>query len=151
MEQIYEDGLARAIGVSNFLVHHLEDLIADSNLVPMVNQVEFHPRLRQPELMEYCREHQIQLEAWSPLLKGGLGKLPELEQIGARYGKTAAQIVLRWDLQHEVVTIPKSAHRQRIEENADIFDFELLAEDMAKIDALDKDERTGDHPDNVAF
>lgn len=151
LEKLYHAGRVRAIGVSNFLVHHLDELLQQTDLMPMVNQVEFHPRLVQPELLRYCRENKVQLEAWSPIMKGKVGELPELVRLAEKYGKTPAQLVLRWDLDHEVVTIPKSVHRERIEENAQIFDFEITPEDMAAIDALDRGERLGPDPDNFDF
>lgn len=151
MEEIYHSGRAKAIGVSNFLVHHLQDILEDSDIVPAVNQVEFHPFLVQPELLNFCKEHQIQLEAWSPLIRGEIVSVPEAQKLAEKYQKTPAQIALRWDLQHEVVTIPRSIHRNRIEENAQIFDFELSDEDMALLDALDAGRRIGPDPDNFNF
>ncbi|UFJ39479.1 aldo/keto reductase [Brevibacillus humidisoli] len=150
LEKLYKDGHVRAIGVSNFQVHHLEDLMADSEVVPMVNQVEFHPLLTQQELRTFCRQHSIQLEAWSPLMQGNLDQ-PLLTQLAEKYGKTPAQIVLRWDLQNQVVTIPKSVTEHRIRENANIFDFELSAEDMEQISGLNQDKRFGPDPDNFNF
>jgi len=150
LEKLYTDGSVRAIGVSNFHVHHLEDVLAQSEIAPMVNQVEFHPLLSQPELRAFCKEKQIQLEAWSPLMQGNLD-IPLLTELGAKYGKSAAQIVLRWDLQHGVVTIPKSVTASRIQQNADVFDFELSPEDMAKLDALNENRRFGPDPDNFNF
>jgi diketogulonate reductase-like aldo/keto reductase len=151
LEQLHRAGRARAIGVSNFLVHHLEDLIESAEIVPLVNQVEFHPALQNPPLQHYCRERHIQLEAYSPLMRGRLGEVPELAEVGWKYGKTPAQVALRWMLQKGVVAIPKSVHRERIRENAAIFDFDLAEEDMAVIDRLDRDLRTGAHPDLFNF
>jgi diketogulonate reductase-like aldo/keto reductase len=151
LERIYRSGRARAIGVSNFLVHHLEDLLAKAEIVPMVNQVEFHPWLQSPPLQAYCRERNIQLEAYSPLLRGRLGQVKALGVIGQKYGKTPAQVALRWILQKGVVAIPKSVHRERIRENAALFDFELAEADMAAIDRLDRGYRTGGDPDNFYF
>jgi len=148
--QLYKDGRVRAIGVSNFQVHHLKDIIEDSGVVPAVNQVEFHPLLNQPELRSFCKEQGIQLEAWSPLMQGNL-EHPTLTPIAAKYGKTPAQIILRWDLQHNVVTIPKSVNEQRIIDNAKIFDFALSAEDMALIDGMNQNKRFGPDPDNFNF
>jgi diketogulonate reductase-like aldo/keto reductase len=147
LERLYREGRVRAIGVSNFLVHHLDDLLADCEIVPMVNQVEFHPHLVQPELLAYCRDRRIQLEAWSPLMRGEALGLPEVEAIGRKYGKSPAQVVLRWDLEHDVITIPKSSRREHLAANADIFDFELTPEDIAAIDALDQNRRVGPDPD----
>jgi len=151
MEKIYESGRAKAIGVSNFMIHHLENILAESQIVPTVNQVEFHPYLIQPDLLRFCQNHQIQLEAWSPLVKGEIVKEPVAQKLAEEYNKTPAQIVLRWDLQHEVVTIPKSTHSNRIAENAQIYDFELSQEDMKALDALDAGRRTGPDPDNFNF
>ncbi|KUP35543.1 glyoxal reductase [Bacillus halotolerans] len=151
LEKLYKDGKIRAIGVSNFQVHHLEELLKDAEIKPMVNQVEFHPRLTQKELRDYCKKQGIQLEAWSPLMQGQLLDNEVLTQIAEKYNKSVAQVILRWDLQHEVVTIPKSIKEHRIIENADIFDFELSQEDMDKIDALNHDERVGPNPDELLF
>ncbi len=151
LETIYESGRARAIGVSNFLIHHLQDVMADARIMPMVDQVEFHPRLQQPELQAFCREHSIQLEAWRPLMKGKVLEIPELVSLGEKYGKTAVQVTLRWMIQRGVVAIPKSGNRDRIFSNIDIFDFELSKADMAIIDGLDRNERMGRHPDNFHF
>jgi diketogulonate reductase-like aldo/keto reductase len=151
MEQLLEAGRTRAIGVSNFLIHHLDALAAQASVIPAVNQVEFHPHLVQPRLREACRQRGIVFEAWSPLMRGRVVKVDTLNRIGREHGKTAAQVVLRWDLQHEVVTIPKSVHQQRIIENADVFDFELTDEQMGAIDALDRDTRLGPDPDNFNF
>ncbi|WP_431784475.1 glyoxal/methylglyoxal reductase [Bacillus subtilis] len=151
LEKLYKDGKIRAIGVSNFQVHHLEELLKDAEIKSMVNQVEFHPRLTQKELRDYCKAQGIQLEAWSPLMQGQLLDNEVLTQIAEKHNKSVAQVILRWDLQHEVVTIPKSIKEHRIIENADIFDFELSQEDMDKIDALNKDERVGPNPDELLF
>ncbi|MDQ0247130.1 diketogulonate reductase-like aldo/keto reductase [Bacillus fengqiuensis] len=151
LEKLYKDGRVRAIGVSNFQIHHLEDLMKDAEIKPMVNQVEYHPRLAQKELREFCQKNGIQLEAWSPLMQGELLNDETLKEIAEKHNKSVAQVILRWDLQNEVVTIPKSIKEHRIIENADIFDFELTAEDMDKIDALNEDRRIGPDPDNFDF
>lgn len=151
LERIHEDGRARAIGVSNFMVHHLKDLLDDAEVTPAVNQVEFHPWLVQPALLEFCQDNGIFLEAWSPIMRGKVNEVPEIAAIAERHGKTPAQIVLRWDLQHRVITIPKSVRQERIVANADIFDFELGEDDMTTIDALDRGQRLGPDPDNFNF
>lgn len=151
LEDIYKSGKVKAIGVSNFLVNHLEDILADGHITPAVDQVEFHPYLRQPNLLTFCKKHNIQLEAWSPLMRGKILTVPEILKLADKYQKTSAQIVLRWDLQHGVVTIPKSVHRERIFENIQIFDFELLPEHMALLDQLDQGNRIGPDPDNFEF
>jgi len=151
VETIYDSGRARSIGVSNFLVHHLQNLLQEARIVPMVDQVEFHPYLQQPDLQAFCREHQIQLEAWRPIMKGKVYQVPELVELGQKYGKTPVQITLRWMIQRGVVAIPKSEQKESIQSNADIFDFELDAEDLALIDDLDRHERLGADPDNFHF
>lgn len=151
LEYLYKQGRARAIGVSNFLKHHLEDLMQSAEIIPMVNQVEFHPYLIQQELLDYCKEKQIQYEAWSPLMKGKIFSVDIVNQLADKYGKTPSQVVLRWDLQKGIITIPKSVRRERIITNAQLFDFELSQEDMALIDNLDKDYRIGADPDNFNF
>lgn len=147
LEKLYKDGRVRAIGVSNFNIHHLEEILANSEIVPMVNQVEYHPRFNQRELHEYCKKNGIQLEAWSPLMQGGLLNDPVLVEIAEKYNKSTAQIIIRWDLQTGVVTIPKSTKPHRIAENADVFDFELSQEDMDKINGLNQDKRMFADPD----
>lgn len=151
LETLYKDGRVKAIGVSNFQVHHLEDLMSNAAIKPMVNQVEFHPRLSQQELLAYSRANDIQLEAWSPLMQGGLMDEPILLELAAKYNKSVAQIILRWDVHHGVVTIPKSTNAQRIIENAALFDFELSQADMARIDSLNRNQRVGPDPDNFDF
>ncbi|RXJ02765.1 aldo/keto reductase [Anaerobacillus alkaliphilus] len=149
LEKLYKDGLVRAIGVSNFQIHHIEDVFSICEVKPMVNQVEYHPLLTQEPLLRYCKEQQIQLEAWSPLARGQILGNPTLVELAEKYQKSPAQIVLRWDLQNGVVTIPKSVTVKRIKENADIFDFEISQEDMKLISGLNEDFRTGLHPDEI--
>ncbi|BBI36461.1 aldo/keto reductase [Cohnella abietis] len=151
LETLYKAGRVKAIGVSNFHIHHIEDLMESATIKPMVDQVEFHPQLSQQELVKYCKEHEIQFEAWSPLMQGKLLDNPVLQEIAGQHNKSIAQIILRWDLQHGIVTIPKSTKEHRIIENSDIFDFELSAENMARIDALNKNLRVGPDPDNFNF
>lgn len=151
LEKLYKDGRVKAIGVSNFQIHHLEDVMADAEVVPMVNQVEYHPRLTQVDLHDFCKSHNIQLEAWSPLMKGEILDHPVLEEIAAKTEKTPAQVILRWDLQNGVVTIPKSIKEHRIIQNSQVFDFELTDEDMERISALNENHRTGADPDNFDF
>lgn len=151
LEKLYKDGRVRAIGVSNFHVHHLKDLLVDAEIKPMVNQVEYHPHLAQTELLEFCKAEGIQMEAWSPLKQGELLSEPTIIEIAEKHKKSSAQVILRWDLQNEVVTIPKSIKEHRLIENADIFDFELSAEDMDRLNSLNKNERVGPDPDNFNF
>lgn len=151
LEELYAKGEIKAIGISNFLVHHLEEFLPHCKVLPAVNQVEFHPALVQPDLLEYCRKKNIQLEAWSPIMKGQVNEVPLLIVLAEKYRKTPVQLALRWDLQKEVVTIPKSVKPERIISNADIFDFEITPEDMVKIDQLDENRRLGFHPDKIPF
>lgn len=148
-EKLLKDGYVRAIGVSNFEPKHLQDIMNHFEVVPAVNQVEFHPYLTQRELYEFCRAHHIQLEAWSPLMRGGeLLNHPLILRLAEKYSKTPAQIVLRWDLQQEVVTIPKSVRRERIAENAQLFDFQLSQEEVAEITALNRNQRSFEYDPN---
>lgn len=150
-EKLYKDGKVRAIGVSNFHQHHLENLLVDAEITPMVNQIELHPLLSQEPLREYCQSKNIKVEAWSPLGNGKLLDNPVLKEIGEKYNKTVAQVILRWDVQNDIITIPKSTKEHRIIENANIFDFELSPEDIQTINSLNKNERTGADPDNFNF
>lgn len=151
LETIYENGQAKAIGVSNFHIHHLKDLFNHSDIVPAVNQVECHPRLVQNELITFCKSHNIQFESWAPIMQGKVNDIEVLKKIGKQYGKTPVQVTLRWNLDKGIVTIPKSVKEHRLASNADIFDFSLTAEDIAAIDALDKHQRIGPDPDNFDF
>lgn len=123
----------------------------DADIKPMVNQVELHPLLSQQELLSFSKEHDIQLEAWSPLMQGQLFDHPVLNDIAANHSKSVAQVILRWDLQRGIVTIPKSIKEQRIIDNANVFDFTLTNEEMARIDALNENRRVGPDPDNFDF
>lgn len=151
LEYLYKEKKVRAIGVSNFHSHHLDTLLEKAKIVPMVNQVEFHPYLTQKELRAYCKSHNIQVEAWSPLMQGHFLEDETILQLAEKYNRTPAQIILRWDIENEVVTIPKSITPSRIEENANIFDFELETEDRRVIDQLNKNHRFGADPDNFDF
>ncbi len=151
LEKLYSQGKARAIGVSNFLVHHLQELGQASAVKPAVNQVEFHPFLVQKELLDYEASQGIRPEAWAPLIRTrGFGN-PVIAGLAAKYSRTPAQIILRWDHQLGVVTIPKSVHRERIEENSRIFDFALEQADVEKLTALDQGARIGPNPDTIDF
>jgi diketogulonate reductase-like aldo/keto reductase len=149
-EKLYGDGFVRAIGVSNFQEHHLLDIFETSKIKPMVDQVELHPLLSQTNLRDFCQKHKIQVEAWSPLMQGHLD-VPLLTELAGKYGKSAAQVVLRWDLQNEIVVIPKSVHEARIVENSGVFDFELSDDDMSSINELSRGKRFGPDPDNFHF
>ncbi|MFF0063393.1 aldo/keto reductase [Streptomyces sp. NPDC005279] len=150
LEKIYTDGRAKAIGVSNFLPEHLERLIGETSIVPAVNQIELHPQLQQAETRAFHEEHGIKTEAWSPLGQGkGLLEVPTVVAIAQKHGRTPAQVVLRWHLQIGNVAIPKSVTPSRIRENVDIFGFELDADDLAALAALDEGKRLG--PDPATF
>ena len=151
MEAFRRRGLARSIGVSNYHIHHLEDVLREAEVVPAVNQVECHPELTQVELADFCAGKGIAFEPWSPLGAGKLLQDPTLLSIAEKYGKTVAQIILRWDLQRDFICIPKSVHKERIEANAQIFDFALAQEDMDRIFALNKNARVGADPETFTF
>jgi 2,5-diketo-D-gluconate reductase A len=146
--EFYRDGRARSIGVSNFQPHHLRRLHAQSEIPPAVNQIEVSPYLTQNDLRVFCAEHQIAIEAWSPLARGGeLLADPAVTQVARSTGKTPAQVVLRWHIERGDIVFPKSVTPARISENFDIFDFELSGEEVAMISALNRDQRTGPNPD----
>ena len=152
LEYLYKEGRVKAIGVSNFQVHHLQDLLNDAEIKPVINQIELHPYLSQEKVREFCKVNDIQVEAWSPLMAGnGLLENEMLREIAKKYNKTVAQIVLRWDLQSQVITIPKSTNEGRLLQNIDIFDFNLSKDDIEKIDSLNQDLRVGPDPDNFDF
>jgi 2,5-diketo-D-gluconate reductase A len=147
MEDFYRSGRAKSIGVSNFQPHHLRRLMAESSIRPAVNQIEVHPYLTQDEVRAFGAEHQIATEAWSPLAKGLVLDDPTIVRIAESLGRTPAQVTLRWHLQRGDIVFPKSVTRSRMEENFDIFDFELSSTNLTDISALNRDERTGPDPD----
>lgn len=151
MEDLYEEGLVKAIGVCNFQIHHLEKLAETARITPMLNQIETHPLFQQKELREYMEKHGIAHEAWAPLAQGrdGLFENPTLQGIGDKYGKSTAQVMLRWHLQRDTIIIPKSVHEHRIIENANLFDFTLTDEDMKAIEQLDTGSRVFGDPDDI--
>jgi 2,5-diketo-D-gluconate reductase A len=153
MEEFKADGRARSIGVSNFQVPHLERLLAETDVVPAVNQIELHPYLANAEVKAYGEEHGIATEAWSPIAQGAVLDDETLTRIAGEHGKTVAQTVLRWHIQHDNIIFPKSTTPERIKENFELFDFELSDDEIAAIDALDKGEegRTGAHPDSFDY
>ncbi|MBL1225095.1 aldo/keto reductase [Enterococcus sp. BWR-S5] len=151
MEEIYASGRAKAIGVSNFHEHHIKDLLTTAKVKPMVDQIELHPTLTQEPLRAYLKQEGIAVEAWSPLGQGTILKDPVLVEIGKKYGKSAAQVIIRWHLQNDIIVIPKSVHEERIKENFDVFDFELSSEDIDRINQLNSDERLGSNPDSFDF
>lgn len=153
MEKIYATGKARAVGVSNFQIHHLEKVLARGGLTPAVNQIEIHPLLTNMEVRRFCGEKGIAVEAYSPL--GGQDSdaisKKTVKDIAAKHGKTPAQVLLRWDLQQDIVTIPKSIKRERIRENCRIFDFELSGDEIKALGALNENKRNGADPDDFDF
>jgi diketogulonate reductase-like aldo/keto reductase len=151
LEQLQADGLVRAIGVSNFHEGHLRQLLSVAHIPPAINQIEFHPYLQQPGLVDFCEQQGIRVQAWAPLMKGHVQEVKELVAIGQRHGKSAAQVALRWMLQRGLSTIPKSSKRERIASNADLFDFHLSAGEMAAIKALDRSQRIGPTPDRSSL
>jgi 2,5-diketo-D-gluconate reductase A len=151
LEEIYRSGRARSIGVSNFQPHHLRRLLAGSEVVPAVNQIEVHPYLVQDDVRAFGAEHGIVTEAWSPIAQGGVLDDPVITNIAKRVERTPAQVTLRWAIQRGDVIFPKSVTRSRVEENFALFDFELSADDMAEITALNRNERTGPNPDEMNF
>ena len=151
LEEIYASGRAKAIGVSNFHQHHLEDLMTTATIKPMVDQIEIHPTLTQEPLRAYLASEAIAVEAWSPLGQGKILETPTLIEIGEKHGKTAAQVIIRWHLQNDIIVIPKSSHKERIKENFDVLDFELTPEEIQQINALNIDERLGSNPDSFDF
>ncbi len=154
MEKLMQEGKIRSIGVSNFQIHHLEELEKTWNIVPAVNQIESHPYFQNQELIDYCKAKGIVVEAWSPLGGSRTTSIRDDETIkalAAKYGKTPTQVIIRWHLQRDIVVLPKSVHENFIHENFDVFDFELSAEDMAVINSLEKGTRVGADPDNFNF
>lgn len=151
MESLLAEGRTRAIGVCNFLPQHLDALARTARVLPAVDQVEFHPWLQQPGLQAYLAEHDILLEAWAPLMKGRIAEEPAIIRIAEAHGVAPAQVAVRWILQLGYATIPKSVHAERIEQNVDVFGFELSDAEMAAIDALDRGQRLGPEPDLYAW
>lgn len=151
IERLYDEKLIRATGVSNHHEHHLQKLLSKANIAPMVNQVELHPYLQQEALKAFCAEHGIAVTAWSPLGRGGVLDNPTILEIAQELGKSAAQVVLRWHLQKDTLIIPKSVTASRIEENAQIYDFELTQAQMDKMTTLNRNHRFGQDPDNFKF
>jgi diketogulonate reductase-like aldo/keto reductase len=149
MEELYKDGKAKSIGVSNYTIKHLEELLSECEVKPALNQVELHVYLQQPELVEYCKKNDIVLEAYSPLAHGYGIDNPALVAIGKKHGKSPAQVMIRWCIENGFVVLPKTTHKDRLKENMDIFDFKLDAEDMKQLKQLDKNYRTCWDPTHV--
>lgn len=147
MEELYESGVVRAIGVCNFMAHHLDRLASFANVAPTINQFEHHPLLQQPDVVAACEERDIRVTSWGPLVRGAINDIDALVDIGNEVGATPAQVTLRWMLDRGVIVIPKSVRQQRIIDNAQLFGFELSDAHAARIAALDRNHRTGPHPD----
>ena len=153
MEQLYKEGKIKSIGVSNFQKHHLEEIEKIAEIMPVVNQIESHPYFNNQELIEYCQNKDIAVEVWSPLGGGRNSVLNDeiIRNIGQKNNTSNAQVVLRWHIQRGVIVLPKSVHKERIQANYNVYDFELTDDDMKVIDGLNKDLRVGPNPDNFDF
>ena len=139
LEKLMDDGKVRAIGVSNFMIRHLEELLSNVDIIPAINQIEFNPYIYQKGLHQYCSKHYIQLEAFAPIVRARKFDDPKLLELCKKYDKTPAQILLRWAIQHDIIVIPKSVHKERIIENSLVFDFEISSEDMKILDGFHED------------
>ena len=146
LEKIHEGGRTQAVGVSNFTIRHLKELLEISEITPTVNQIEFSPFLFQKELMDYCKSNRIVVEAYTPLIRGRKFDNKIVMDLAQKHNKTPAQILIRWGLQHEIIEIPKSGNKQHLQENAEVFDFTLGIEDMFRLDELNEDFRLVDDP-----
>lgn len=151
LEELYSQGKIKAIGVSNFLPHHLEPLLENAKIKPMVNQIEFHPGMLQEETVEFCKKHDILVEAWAPFSNGQILTNPVLKEIADKYKKSVAQLSLRWIIQKGIVPLPKSVTPERIKSNLEVFDFEINEQDVDRIDKLTDCGGSGLHPDEVDF
>lgn len=151
MEHLYKEGKIKAIGVSNFKIHHLKEIMDACDIVPMVNQVELHPQFPQDELKTFCDEHNMPLMAWGPLMQGAIFEKEVMKEIADKHNKSIADVAIRWSLDRGVIAIPKSVNPERIANNAKVFDFELDEEDMKKIATLNTGERIGPDPDHITF
>ena len=149
METLRKKGRCQAIGVSNFTIRHLEELIEESHVIPSVNQVELHPFLYQKELLKYCQDRGIQVEAYSPLARGERLQDPRIASLATKYSKSPAQLMIRWGIEHGLVVIPKSTREERIRENSKVFDFDISDDDMRSLDSLNEDLRLNWDPTNV--
>ncbi|MEZ0484244.1 aldo/keto reductase [Fibrella aquatica] len=150
LEKLYADGRVRAIGVSNYYPHHLDELFSVATVTPAVNQIEFSPYCYRPDVMAYCAAKQIQVEGYAPLVRGEKQNDPRLVAIAEKYGKSTYQVLVRWSLQHGVITIPKSVNKDRIQANFDVLDFELSADDFALMNTFYDNTRIADDPTDLA-
>lgn len=151
LEELLAQGKVKSIGVSNFEPHHLEELFTFAKVTPVLNQVELHPKLAQKELRDFCQKHDIKIQAWSPLMQGQLLDNPVITAIAAKHQKTPAQVILRWDIQQDILLVVKSVHEDRMRSNADVFDFSLDEDDMNALNQLDEGLRSGPNPDEFDF
>lgn len=151
MEKLKKEGVLKGIGLSNFKIHHIEDILKEAQIKPEWNQLEIHPYFQNRETVDYCKKQGIVAEAWSPLKRGEALKDPVINGIAAKYGKSAAQVILRYDITEGVAAVPKSTNPERIKENISIFDFSLSDEDIEKIKKLDSNKRSYRDPDNHGF
>lgn len=149
LEKLYKDGRVKAIGVSNFLDHHLKELLATAEITPAVDQIELHPKLMQKSTVDFCKENDIAVQSWSPLGRARYLDDPSLTKLAEKYEKTVPQIIIRWHIQHDFIVIPKSTKAERQKENLSVFDYELSEADMKNIDHLDEGLRIGSHPDQI--
>ncbi len=151
MEELYKNGLVRAIGVCNFQIHHLEYLLSECQIVPAVNQVEVHPEFTRPELHNFCREHNIQIEAWSPLMQGSAIKIQQIKALAVKYNRAPSQIILNWHLRNGRIVIPKSKNPDRIISNADIYNFQMEKNDLKIIDNLNKNRSLNPYKERISY
>ncbi len=153
LEELYEEKKVKAIGVSNFQTHHLEELFNVASIKPMVNQIESHPYFTNQNLIDFCKKNEIAVQAWSPLGGEGAPLLSDsiINDLARKYNKTAAQIIIRWNIQRDVIVLPKSVNKDRIISNIQVFDFEISSDDMNAISALNQNKRVGPDPDNFNF
>lgn len=150
-EELYDKGKVKAIGVCNFKQEHLEELKKSAKIMPMINQIEIHPYRAQKEMVEYCKDNNIQVVAWGPIMRGKIFSDPLMVSLAEKYNKSVAQVALRWHLQNGIIPIPKSVNTERIKENLNIFDFNILEEDIIAIDNLDKNENISGVPNNTTY
>ena len=151
MLELQQRGLVRSVGTSNFKEHHIDDLLDAFGVVPAVNQVEFHPLFQQPELQAYCKDKKVVLQAWSPLMRNKALEMEKLVALANKYGVSVAQLILRWDVQQGIATIPKTANKARMAENFDVFGFDIEAADMQTIADLNENARQYRDPDNHGY
>lgn len=151
MEELYEQGKVKAIGVCNFKKHHLEELMKTARIKPMVNQIQLHPKLTEEDMIQYCKEEDIQIISWGPLMRGEIFNIQLLKGLADKYNRTIPQLTLRWNIEKGLIPIPKSSSKNRIQENFNIFDFELTKEDIVKIDDLNINERFSSPPADSTF